>query len=468
MSSEKYLVFYIILDNYITVNSIFLITYKIEIRVSLRYNKRNLFIFDAYMKIKSIRGFHDILPENIKRWHFIEDAARRIFELYGFSEIRIPVLEFTDLFARSLGTTTDIVEKEMYTFEDRDGSSLTLRPEGTAGVVRAYIEDSMHAKSAISKLYYTGMMFRHERPQKGRFRGFYQIGAELIGPREPDADAELITMLWRFFEEIKLTEYLTLEISSLGDQNSRPAYVEKLVQYFTPRKNELCEDCQRRLDINPLRILDCKQKQCKEIIDDAPSMLDNLSAESESHFNTVKENLSAAGVPFVINPKIVRGLDYYTRTVFEITTDKLGSQNAVAAGGRYDGLVAELGGPDTAAIGFAMGIERIVLLQEIAFPEGFAKDVDVFIAHLGDKAREASFPLAYELRKKGISVETEYSDKSLKSQMKRADKLGARFTLILGEDELNQGVIKVRNMVESSEEDIDIDKILDAYDMFKS
>ena len=349
------------------------------------------------MKIKSIRGFHDILPESIKRWHLVEDAAKHIFELYGFSEIRIPVLEFTDVFARSLGTTTDIVEKEMYTFTDRDGSSLTLRPEGTAGIVRAYIENSMHAKSSIAKLYYTGMMFRHERPQKGRFRGFYQIGAELIGPEEPSSDAELVAMLWRFFEKIELTPLIVLEISSLGDQNCRPQYKEKLVDYFMPQIDELCEDCQRRLEVNPLRILDCKQKRCKEIAADAPSMLDNLCEECETHFNTVKDNLLSVGIPFTINPKIVRGLDYYTRTVFEITTEELGSQNAVAAGGRYDGLVKELGGPATAAVGFAMGIERIVLLQEIAQPEGFKKEVDVFIAHLGEEARKAAFPLAFEL-----------------------------------------------------------------------
>lgn len=420
------------------------------------------------MKIKSIRGFHDILPESIRRWHFIEDAARHIFELYGFSEIRIPVLEFTDVFARSLGTTTDIVEKEMYTFEDRDGSSLTLRPEGTAGVVRAYIEDSMHAKSGISKLYYSGMMFRHERPQKGRFRGFYQIGAELIGPQEPTSDAELITMLWRFFEETELTQFLELEISSLGDQNCRPQYKEKLVEYFTPNKNDLCENCQRRLQANPLRILDCKEKKCKEIAADPPSMLDNLCQECENHFDAVKENLIAADIPFTINPKIVRGLDYYTRTVFEITTQELGAQNAVAAGGRYDGLVKELGGPDIAAVGFAMGIERIVLLQEIAIPEGFPKRVNVYIAHMGDEARKAAFPLATQLRKKGVSVEMEYGNKSLKSQMKRADKLGAAFTFIVGEDELEKGVIKVRDMNESLEEDIKIDEIVDAYQKFKS
>lgn len=419
------------------------------------------------MKIKSIRGFHDILPENIKRWHFIENTAKRIFELYGFSEIRMPVLEFTDVFARSLGTTTDIVEKEMYTFTDRDGSSLTLRPEGTAGVVRAYIEDSMHAKSAVSKLYYTGMMFRHERPQKGRFRGFYQIGAELIGPEEPASDAELIAMLWKFFEEIDLTQFLELEISSLGDENCRPQYKEKLVKYFTPHKDELCEDCQRRLQVNPLRILDCKQNKCKELAADAPSMLDNLCGDCKSHFNSVKENLDTVGIPYKINPKIVRGLDYYTRTVFEITTNELGSQNAVAAGGRYDGLVKELGGPDTAAVGFAMGIERIVLLQEKAIPEGFQKNVDVFIAHLGDEAKKAAFPLAYGLRKNGISVETDYGTKSLKSQMKRADKLGANFTFIIGEEELQKGVVKVRNMNESKEEDINLEDIVKLSEKFK-
>lgn len=420
------------------------------------------------MKIRSIKGFHDILPENIKRWHFIEDAAKRIFEVYGFSEIRMPVLEFTDVFARSLGTTTDIVEKEMYTFTDRDGSSLTLRPEGTAGVVRAYIEDSMHARSSISKLYYTGMMFRHERPQKGRFRGFYQIGAELIGPQEPASDAELIAMVWRFFEEIELTQFLELEVSSLGDKNCRPQYKEKLVQYFAPHKEELCEDCQRRLESNPLRILDCKQRNCKQIAANAPSMLDNLCSECKGHFNTVKENLTSVGIPFTINPKIVRGLDYYTRTVFEVTTDKLGSQNAVAAGGRYDGLVKELGGPDTAAVGFATGIERIVLLQEQAMPEGFNKEVDVFIAHLGDPAQDAAFPLAFSLRKKGVSVEIEYGSKSLKSQMKKADKFGAAFTLIIGDEELEQGVVKVRNMKESKEEDIRLDEIVNLSEQFKS
>ena len=296
------------------------------------------------METRSVRGFHDVLPEDVRRWQDAEEKAKHVFALYGYSEIRVPVLEFTDIFARSLGTTTDIVEKEMYTFTDRDGSSLTLRPEGTAGVVRAYIENSMWAKSPVTKLYYTGMMFRHERPQKGRFRGFYQIGAELLGPEEPASDAEMIAMVWKLLESIGIAKFLQLELSSLGDGNCRPQYKEKLVAYFTPQKEKLCEDCRRRLTANPLRILDCKVKGCREVAEGAPKMLDNMCDDCAAHFNEVRVSLEAVGIPYVINPKIVRGLDYYTRTVFEITTGELGSQNAVAAGGRYDGLIEELGG----------------------------------------------------------------------------------------------------------------------------
>ncbi|MFI5324144.1 MAG: histidine--tRNA ligase, partial [Thermodesulfobacteriota bacterium] len=382
------------------------------------------------MKVRSIRGFHDILPEEIKRWHHIEGTAKKVFETYGFSEIRIPIIEFTEIFARSLGTTTDIVEKEMYTFEDRDGSSLTLRPEGTAGIVRSYIENSMWAKSPVTKLYYGGMMFRHERPQKGRYRGFYQIGAELLGPGEASSDAELIAMVWRFFEEIGITGYLKPELSSLGDTNCRPQYKENLTAYFSAQRDELCGDCQRRLETNPLRILDCKVKGCREVAARAPKMLDNLCPECSRHLDDVKEYLDSVGVPYLINPGIVRGLDYYTRTVFEITTEELGAQNAVAAGGRYDGLVEELGGPPTPAVGFAMGMERLVLLHEKAFPDGFGKEVAVFIAHLGEEARKKAFALAFKLRKNGVPAETEYGEKSLKSQLKRADKSGVRYTFI--------------------------------------
>jgi len=412
------------------------------------------------MKVRSIRGFHDILPEDIKRWHFIEEKARTVFELYGYSEIRIPVMEFTEVFARSIGATTDIVEKEMYTFTDRDGSSLTLRPEGTAGVVRAYIENSMYAKSPVTKLYYGGMMFRHERPQKGRYRGFYQIGAELFGPEDPSSDAELITMLWQFFEDTSLSKHLKLELSSLGDEKCRPRYKEELVDFFTPYRDDLCDDCRRRLNTNPLRILDCKEKGCREIAQNAPVMIENLCFECCEHFEDVKERLDSVGVSFVVNPRIVRGLDYYTRTVFEVTTEELGAQNAVAAGGRYDGLVEELGGPATPAVGFAIGMERLILLQRQAVPEGFGKEVQVFIAHLGDEACKKAFEIAFELRSRGITTEIDYGSRSLKSQLKRADKSGAVYTFILGEDELDRGIIKLRNMAESTEEEISIQDAL--------
>lgn len=409
------------------------------------------------MEARSIRGFHDILPEDIKRWHHIEEEAKSVFELHGFSELRMPVLEFTEIFARSLGSTTDIVEKEMYTFTDRDGSSLTLRPEGTAGVVRAYIENSMWAKSPVTKLYYTGMMFRHERPQKGRFRGFYQIGAELLGPEEPASDAEIITMVWRLLERIGITKYLKLELSSLGDENCRPQYKEMLIAFFTTEKEHLCEDCLRRLETNPLRILDCKVKGCREIAARAPRMIDSLCADCSRHLGEVRESLNAVGVPYVLNPGIVRGLDYYTRTVFEITTEELGSQNAVAAGGRYDGLVEELGGPRTPAVGFAVGMERLILLHQMAFPEGFGKEIRVFIAHLGEKARQIAFQLASEFRNRGISTEMEYGNKSLKSQFKRSDKLGVKYTIIIGDDELKRAKLKVKQMDTSIEKEFDID-----------
>lgn len=411
------------------------------------------------MKVRSIRGFHDILPEDIGRWHHIEENAKRLCELYGYSEIRIPVLEFTDVFARSIGAATDIVEKEMYTFTDRDGSSLTLRPEGTAGVVRSYVENSMYTKSPQIKLYYTGMMFRHERPQKGRYRGFYQIGAEIFGSEAPESDAELIAMISGFFDGIGLGESVTLELSSLGDGECRPAYKSMLTDYFAGHKDELCEDCQRRLDTNPLRILDCKQKSCIEVSKDAPKMLDNLCDACSEHFTRVKESLDSIGIPYEINPKIVRGLDYYTRTVFEFTTERLGAQNAVAAGGRYDGLVKELGGPETPAVGFAMGIERIVLLHKEVIPQGFEKETDIYIAYLGEQARDAAFKLAFELRSSGARVEADYGGKSLKSQMKRADKSGARYTVIIGEEELKSGIVKLRDMKESSEHEVGMEEL---------
>lgn len=420
------------------------------------------------MKTRSIRGFKDILPDTIKRWHHIENVAKETFERYGYGEIRIPEIEFTNLFARSIGTTTDIVKKEMYTFTDLDGSSITLRPEGTAGVVRAFIEHSMHLKSPVTKLYYTGTMFRHERPQKGRYRGFNQIGAEYFGSAVPYADVEIISMLWNFLKKIGLSQKLQLEISSLGDESSRPAYMELLVEYFTSHADALCPDCRRRLETNPLRILDCKKEACTQIVNGAPSILDSLRAESREHFDTVKNGLTLLSIPFVLNPRIVRGLDYYTRTVFEITTDQLGAQNSVAAGGRYDGLVENLGGVSTPAIGFALGMERLILLHEIQFPGGFSKEIDAFVAHIGDQPRQKAFMIAHILRENGMRVEIDYEAKSLKSQLKRANKLGVKLTLIIGEDELKKGTVIIRDMELSEEKEMDIERVKDLAFEFSS
>lgn len=411
------------------------------------------------MKTQTIRGFKDILPEDMKRWHHIEDTSKKILELYGYSEIRPPLLEFTEVFSRGIGTTTDIVEKEMYTFEDRDGSSITLRPEGTASIVRSYIENSMHLKSHITKLYYLGPMFRHERPQKGRYRSFSQIGAELFGSSDPQYDAEIIIMLWQMFEQTGISSDLQVELSSLGDDKCRPTYKNEITKALKEKENELCEDCKRRLKTNPLRILDCKKESCSDVTSNLPSILDFLCTECEAHFKRVRQLLDMMGTKYVINPKIVRGLDYYNRTVFEVTTTELGAQNAVAAGGRYDGLVKELGGNGTPAIGFAMGIERMILLHEKLHPEGYNKKTDIYIAYLNEKFENFAMKTAFELRQKGILVEIEYNDKSLKSKLKRANKLGAKYTMIIGEEEFDRGKVKIRNMESSTEQEIGIYEI---------
>lgn len=409
------------------------------------------------MKYKIIRGFHDILPGQIERWHFIENAAREVFGSYGYNELRIPVLELTDIYCTGIGDTTDIVEKEMYTFEDRDGSSLTLRPEGTAGVVRSFIENSFYKKSPVSKFYYIGPMFRHERPQKGRYRGFSQIGCEYFGSGSAGADAEIIMMLWHFFEKIGFGDSITVELNSIGDEESRNSYKNALVEFLTPKREDLCEQCRRKLETNPLRILDCKNEGCKNFTADAPKITDYLSPSSDEHFKSLIGILSELSIPFTINEKIVRGLDYYTETVFEFTTDKLGSQNAVAAGGRYNNLVEKMGGPSTPATGFALGLERIVLLHEEVSGEQFTFPTDVYIAWIGEDTFLPAMKIASVLRKKGKSVFIEHEGKSIKSQMKRSNKLNADYTVIIGEEELKNGKITVRNMKESSEESISID-----------
>ena len=417
------------------------------------------------MKITSIKGFADIFPGEVEIWQSVEATARRVFNSYNFSEVRIPILEKTELFSRSIGETTDIVEKEMYTFEDRDSrggdttetTKLTLRPEGTAGVVRAYVESEMYKIEPVRKLYYMGPMFRRERPQKGRMRQFHQIGAEALGRGDPYIDAEILLLLSDFFSAVALTEP-SLQINSLGCSECRPKYRELLLAFLKERENLLCENCRRRIDRNPLRALDCKEPGCIEATKDAPSILDSLCAACREHFETVQRLLRQTGVGFTLNPRMVRGLDYYCRTTFEWTTARLGSQSAVAAGGRYDGLVQELGGPAIPGVGFAMGVERLTMLLRLQ--EGaMAKGPALFVVWVGEKARDWAFPVVHRLRQKGIAVEMEGEARSLKSQMRRADKFKAVSVLIVGDDELANGRVVLRDMATKQQEEIRLDRI---------
>jgi histidyl-tRNA synthetase len=393
------------------------------------------------MSIQAIKGVKDILPADMPAWQHLEGAARRLFEDYGFSEIRVPVFEYTELFARSIGASTDIVEKEMYTFEDRDGRKITLRPEGTAGVVRAFVEHKLYADSQLVKLYYLGPMFRHERPQKGRYRQFYQIGVEALGTDHPHVDVEVLAMLHALFTRLGITG-LTLQVNSLGDAACRGAYRDALKNYLSGKLSTLCADCQRRYETNPLRVLDCKVDADK--FSDSPVMLDHLCDPCKAHFQTVESGLKKLGIPFEVNPRLVRGLDYYTRTTFELVMGHMGAQNTVAAGGRYDGLVREIGGPATPGIGFALGVERAISLMDTASLPAIKPAL--FVAALGPQAVELTLPLIHGLKSSGIRVETDYAGSSLKSQMKKADKSGADYTLILGEQELQSQTAVLRNM----------------------
>lgn len=394
------------------------------------------------MAITGIKGFNDILPGEVEKWQHIEATARRVFELYGFAEIRVPILEKTELFARSIGDATDIVEKEMYSFTDKGDNRVTMRPEGTASVMRAFIEHKLYAADPVAKLYYLGPMFRYERPQKGRYRQFHQIGCEVTGITSPLIDAQVLTMLCHFFAELGLTEP-RLEINSLGCPDCRPAYREALKAFLRGKLELLCDDCKRRFETNPLRALDCKSAGCKEATVGAPSVLDHLCQGCADHFAETRRHLEAVGTAYTINPRMVRGLDYYTRTTFELVTGLLGAQSAVAAGGRYDGLISDLGGPPLPGIGFAMGVERVALL--LAERE-FRKRPDLFIASIGNACQDEAFRLMSALQLKGVSVEIDYEGKSLKSQMRRSDKFNSRFTLIIGEDELAKGRAVLKDM----------------------
>ncbi len=400
-------------------------------------------------QFKIIKGFQDIFPPRSTTWQGLEDEARSLFSLCGFEQIRLPLLEHTELFARSIGEDTDIVEKEMFTFPDRKGRSLSLRPEGTASVVRAYLNAGL-GKGEPVRWYYAGPMFRYERPQKGRYRQFYQVGAEAIGYSGPGTDAEILVMLDRLFKRLGIDKTVSLEINSLGCVKCRPDYKRALVDYLKSVKDELCPDCLRRMDTNPLRVLDCKVEGCRKSIEGAPSPLDHLCKDCREHFQGVKKDLAAADVRYKINPRIVRGLDYYTRTVFEhLASDGLGSQNAVCAGGRYDNLVEEFGGPPTPAIGFAFGVERVaMLMKEQAEPAPL-----FFVVSQGEKARDKAVEVLYMLRDRGVytGMLTDGIDRSMKSKMKAASRQGAKKVLIIGEEELAKGVFTVKDL-ESGEQ----------------
>jgi histidyl-tRNA synthetase len=408
------------------------------------------------MKITGIKGFSDVFPEEVETWQLAEAEARRVLNVYNFAEIRIPILEKTELFSRSIGETTDIVEKEMYTFADRDDNDalLTLRPEGTAGVVRAYVESEMYKIESVRKLYYMGPMFRRERPQKGRLRQFHQIGAEALGRGDPFIDAEILLLLHDYLEALELTEP-SLQLNSLGCADCRPAYRARLLEFLRQRAAGLCDNCRRRIERNPLRALDCKEPGCIAATADAPSIIDGLCAACREHFDVVQRLLRETGVAYSLNPRMVRGLDYYCRTTFEWTSTQLGSQSAVAAGGRYDGLVEALGGPAIPGVGFALGVERLVLLLRALEPRE-ATGPGLFIAWVGVNGRDWAFPLVHRLRQRGLSVELEGEARSLKSQMRRADKLKARSVLIVGDDELQKGKVILRDMTSKQQEEINL------------
>jgi len=409
--------------------------------------------------IQLIRGFKDILPGEVELWQEIERIARELLEDFGFREIRIPVMERTELFARSIGEDTDIVEKEMYTFPDRKGDLITLRPEATASIARAYIQHKLFAQDAVRKFYMIGPMFRRERPQKGRYRQFYQIDAEIFGVHSGLADVQLIYLLVTLCSRLNL-EDVKAHINSLGCPKCRPQFRKTLTDFLVSVSDKLCSDCNRRMDRNPLRVLDCKVPACREALAESPSILDSLCDDCRADFNEVMVSLTKLNVPYVVDKRLVRGLDYYTRTAFEIQTTSLGAQSAVAGGGRYDNLVKELGGPDIPATGFAIGFDRLTELVGLNAPD-LIKKPDVFLAALGSKSQTLAFEWMCALGSDGIMAEMDLGNKSLKSQMKRADRLGAANVLIVGDNELKEGTAILRNMETKAQVQIPIDKIVE-------
>jgi len=406
------------------------------------------------LSIKALKGFKDILPDEVGLWQFIEHTARDVFHRYGLEEIKVPILEKTDLFVRTIGESTDIVEKEMYTFKDRNGSSITMRPEGTASVIRAYIENGLFVRGSVQRLYTIGPMFRHERPQKGRLRQFHQMSVEVLGSDSARIDTEVMAMAWQILLEIGLQA--SLEVNSLGCAACRPSFKETLLSFLEERSANLCQDCQRRSRTNPLRVLDCKSEHCQAEYTAAPSILEHLCGECRDHFEEVRETLKALEIPFAVNPKMVRGLDYYTRTTFELITTELGAQGAIGAGGRYDGLVRQLGGPEVPGIGFAMGMERLVMLLSQKEQGEIRHALDLFLVTLGEKANAKGFVLMQMLRAQGLRVMMDHEGRSMKNQMKQADKQNAWFALILGEREMENNEVALKDMHSGEQEIIEL------------
>jgi len=407
------------------------------------------------------RGTKDILPNQACNWQWLENKIRELCELYGYEEIRTPTFEHTELFQRGIGEGTDVVDKEMYTFTDRGDRSITLRPENTASVVRAYLQNKLYANAGLVKLFYIGSMFRYDRPQAGRLREFHQFGVEALGEKNPAVDAEIILLAWEFLKGLGLDD-LKLKINTVGCPACRPIYRRKLTEYFTEEADELCADCRRRLEKNPLRILDCKVDGLKDFMDDAPKIETCLCDDCREHFNAVKKFLTAAGVEFVIDNRLVRGLDYYTKTAFEIQYAPLGAQSAVAGGGRYDGLIREIGGTDTPAVGFAAGLERILLALELqGLLPAQDKKITAFVVASGSEAETYAFKLLTDLRRKNISATMDFGKKSMKAQMKSAAKSGAKFALIIGDDEVATSTVTIKNLETAAQEKIPVAQVSD-------
>jgi histidyl-tRNA synthetase len=410
------------------------------------------------MQIQACKGTRDILPEDINTWHFVESSFSRTAELFGYREIRTPIFEMTDLFTRGIGETSEIVDKEMYTFPDKRGRSLTLRPEFTAPVVRAFIEHSYGTKG-LAKLYYAGPIFRYENPQAGRYRQAHQFGIEAIGSASPELDVEVIALAIELFQSLGLKN-LSVDINTIGCSACRPAYKSGLKEFFSARALDLCPDCVKRLERNPLRILDCKREGCRSLARGAPDIFPFLDDECRSHFDTVIGYLKEFEIPYTLNPFIVRGLDYYTRTVFEVLSGKLGAQNALCGGGRYDDLAAQLGGSQTPGVGFAVGIDRtvIVALEEgVPIPRG--PSYDVFLVYMGDQARRAVVKLLLELRRKGLRAEMDYMMRGTKGQLRQADRAGAPLAVVIGDDELQSGQASLKDMKEGKQESVPFSRL---------